>query len=90
MCFMYVGNSLAPCRYGFPESVAEAMTPRNWAMDVGAVTSIVSPGFSGHQPPIMHWHTLNVGPEMMAGPGAVAVWELADFDVLVQAPAAAP
>ena len=38
--------------------------------------------FSGKQPAVMKWHTLNVGPEIMADPGETAVWELAEFDVL--------
>ena len=54
-------------------------------MDVGAVTAQVSSSFSGQTPPIMQWTTLNVGPEMMAGPGAIAVWELAESDVLIEA-----
>ena len=70
--------------YGFPDSVAAAMTPTRWIMDVGALTSQMSSHFSGETPPILLWTTLNVGPEMAAPPGAVAIWEIADSDVLIQ------
>lgn len=70
--------------YGFPSSVAEALSPAKWTMDVGAVTAQLSSQFSGATPPVMQWTTLNVGPEMMAAPGAVAVWELAESDVLIE------
>lgn len=69
--------------YGFPESVEQAMSPNKWTMDVGAVTALTATQFSGKQPAVMHWHTLNVGPELSAKPGATAVWELAEYDVLV-------
>lgn len=71
--------------YGFPDSVAAAMSPRKWVMDVGAVTSQVSPLFSGATPPILSWTTLNVGPEMLAPPGSTAIWEIAESDVLIEA-----
>ena len=70
--------------YGFPASVAEAMSPRKWLMDVGAVTALMSPHFSGSAPPILEWTTLNIGPEMLAAPGAIAVWEVAESDVLIE------
>jgi hypothetical protein len=71
--------------YGFPESVAAAMSPRLWTMDVGAVTAQVSSSFSGETPPLLAWTTLNIGPEMFAPPGSIAVWEVAQVDVLVEA-----
>ncbi len=70
--------------YGFPESVAAAMTPRKWVMDAGAVTAAMSPHFSGATPPLLAWTTLNMGPEMMGPPGTVAVWEVAESDVLIE------
>jgi hypothetical protein len=70
--------------YGFPGSVAEALSPNKWTMDVGAVTSALSSSFSGATPPILQWTTLNMGPEMMAAPGAMAVWEVAESDVLIE------
>lgn len=70
--------------YGYPETVEEAMTPHAWEMDVGAVTAQMSTHFSGTPPPRLFWSTLNVGPEMSAPPGSVAVWELADMDVLIE------
>lgn len=60
------------------------MTPQRWVLDVGAVTGQLSSLFSGSTPPILEWTTLNVGPEMQGGPGAVAVWELAESDVLIE------
>jgi hypothetical protein len=71
--------------YGFPESVSAALTPALWRMDVGAVTAATSNLYSGQTPPLMRWTTLNVGPEMQGGPGATAVWELAQSDVLIEA-----
>ena len=68
--------------YGFPSSVQEALSPKSWTLDVGAITSVLGQKFSGKQPPVMKWHTLNIGPEVMAEPGETAVWELAEFDVL--------
>ena len=53
-------------------------------MDAGAVSAIMSSHFSGTTPPYLQWTTLNIGPEMAAAPGAVAVWELADSDVLIE------
>jgi hypothetical protein len=70
--------------YGFPASVAEALSPRLWTMDVGAVTAQLAPLFSGATPPVLQWTTLNVGPEMQAQPGATAVWEVAQSDVLIE------
>lgn len=70
--------------YGFPGSVAEALSPKKWTMDVGAVTGALSSHFSGATPPILQWTTLNIGPEMMAAPGAMAVWEVAESDVLIE------
>ena len=37
--------------YGYPASVAEAMKPRQWEMEVGAVTAITAPQFSGARCP---------------------------------------
>ena len=71
--------------YGFPESVAAALSPRRWVLDAGAVSAQMSVHFSGQTPPILEWTTLNMGPEMMARPGAIAVWELAESDVLIEA-----
>ena len=71
--------------YGFPASVADAMLPTKWTMDVGAVTAQVSSLFSGLTPPVLQWTTLNIGPEMQGGPGAVAIWEVAESDVLIEA-----
>lgn len=70
--------------YGFPGSVAAALSPAKWTMDVGAVTGQLSGLFSGETPPILEWTTLNIGPEMMAPPGAMAVWEVAESDVLIE------
>ena len=70
--------------YGFPGTVAEAMSPNLWTMDVGAVTAEMSVHFSGATPPVLKWTTLNIGPEMMAAPGAMAVWEVAQSDVLIE------
>lgn len=70
--------------YGFPGSVAEALSPARWVMDVGAVTAQLAPHFSGLTPPVLKWTTLNIGPEMMAPPGAMAVWEVAESDVLIE------
>jgi hypothetical protein len=70
-------------RYGFPSSPTDALTAKSWTLDVGGITSVLAKLFSGKQPAVMKWHTLNVGPEIMANPGETAVWELADFDVLV-------
>jgi len=70
--------------YGFPSSVAEAMAPRRWVLDVGGVTAAASVHFSGTPPPLLEWTTLNVGPEMMGPPGTVAVWEVAESDVLIE------
>lgn len=71
--------------YGFPDSVAAAMSPHKWVMDVGAVTAQVSSLFSGTTPPILAWTTLNMGPEMMAPSGSTAIWEVAESDVLIEA-----
>jgi hypothetical protein len=68
--------------YGFPSSPTDALTAKSWTLDVGGITSVLAKLFSGKQPAVMKWHTLNVGPEIMANPGETAVWELADFDVL--------
>ena len=70
--------------YGFPASVDEAMTPHKWTLDVGAVTGMLSAHFSGLTPPILEWTTLNVGPEQQGAPGKIAIWELADSDVLIE------
>lgn len=70
--------------YGFPGSVAEALSPTRWVMDVGALTAQMSALFSGQTPPVLQWTTLNMGPEMMAAPGAMAVWEVAESDVLIE------
>ena len=71
--------------YGFPESVTAAMSPHLWTMDVGAVTAQLSSSFSGETPPLLKWTTLNIGPEMQGPPGRIAVWEVAQVDVLVEA-----
>ena len=76
--------------YGFPATVADALSPRLWEMDVGAVTAALSPLFSGTTPPIVEWTTLNMGPEMAAPPGAVAIWEVAQSDVLIEAGSQGP
>ena len=68
----------------FVVTVAAAMSPQKWLLDVGAVTAQLSSLFSGQTPPILEWTTLNMGPEMQGGPGAVAVWELAESDVLIE------
>ena len=70
--------------YGFPATVEEAMSPKRFTMDVGAVTAELSAHFSGATPPVLKWTTLNIGPEMMAAPGAMAVWEVAESDVLIE------
>ena len=70
--------------YGYPQSVKAAMEPHKWTMNVGAVTAIASRQFQGKQPPVMHWPTLNIGPELQANPGAMAVWETAEIDVLIE------
>lgn len=71
--------------YGFPDTVSAAMTPTKWTLDAGAVSAAMSVHFSGNTPPLLAWTTLNMGPEMMGGPGTVAVWELAESDVLIEA-----
>ena len=70
--------------YGFPDTVAAAMSPNKWTMDVGAVTGLTSSLFSGITPPILEWTTLNMGPEMQGSPGAIAIWEVAESDVLIE------
>jgi hypothetical protein len=70
--------------YGFPDTVAAAMSPNKWTMNVGAVTSLTSSLFSGITPPILEWTTLNMGPEMMGSPGVTAIWEVAESDVLIE------
>jgi hypothetical protein len=70
--------------YGFPGSVAAALSPARWVMDVGALTAQMAAHFSGLAPPVLQWTTLNIGPEMMAAPGAMAVWEVAESDVLIE------
>jgi hypothetical protein len=71
--------------FGFPGTVDEAMSPRKWEMNVGAVTAQMSPLFSGSTPPVLEWTTLNIGPEMMGAPGNTAIWEVAESDVLIEA-----
>lgn len=72
--------------YGYPGSVAEAMRPAKWSMEVGAVTAALAPQFAGKTPEVMYWPTLNTGPEQHTSPGeaGVTVLETAEIDVLVE------
>jgi hypothetical protein len=45
---------------------------------------MLSSQFSGLTPPILEWTTLNVGPEQQGAAGKMAIWELADSDVLIE------
>lgn len=69
---------------GYPTSRDAALTPGRWEMDVGGLTSLLSIHFQGKQPAVMHWPTLNTGPELVADPGVAVVWETAEIDVLIQ------